>query len=465
MIKELKIDYYMDGISEEKFVCTEIPLAAACGFFSYDNYFIYLLQLCIYNNWHTKEIKQINEFSEMGLQCMRVKIGQSKKLIGIIKAFIDHDMPVLLPIKNESIFFSKSYKKIQSTHYILVNGYDDETNVLLTRLSPHVFSTSILNDNIGLYPYRIKNEHVIEMWKESNLLYRENDSYYNSILVVEKIHDAQLTTIYDIIEKFIKTDSYKQSLFVANIKTYTWINNKQFREDLTNIKGYNDLYMVAFFYILKKYMKQSLFSNCLIKELQELELKYLKQRSLYISKFQKSVIQQRSLDCNEILKDTMKYDERLYNILLKISSEWNKKCINDGTDYAQRAIVSASSKDEIYFEPENVCMDKDEMWRSADVAEPHWILFEFKKPIRVNKVTIEHDKNPNKITRNYCIECSNNLMEWHTLDSIKDNNNFITEHFLSIDNCKYLRIYITVPSKWFIQARIKRVSIWGMTES
>lgn len=113
MKKVLNIEYYSDGIDETQFTCTEIPVAASCGYYYKDYYYYYLFMRTFYANWKKKDennYKWKNLFKALGLSYEAVDVKDEKELITTIINLIENQTPVLVPVSYYDLPFSERYR-------------------------------------------------------------------------------------------------------------------------------------------------------------------------------------------------------------------------------------------------------------------------------------------------------------------------------------------------------------------
>ncbi len=463
MKAELKLDYYRDGIDETKVICTDIPIAAACGYYNVDNYFYFLLQKFFYKNWKFDKHYENKMFENMGLRYREIIVKDTEMLKEKVKIFLKDNKPVLLPIKYCDMFFSSEYKKSQSTHFILLSGYNVDVDIWYMRLSPHVISDSVLNENIGLYPFRVKEKMVLDMWKQTNYKYcKEKNFFQNKIFVVEQEAKSNIIDIYQLLNMLFSKNFKLENEFLNVIKNYQYKDKEKLEYDIYFIRAYYIKYVIQFFEILKKYINRN--NKKLCEKIDVFLERYIQTRSINIAKLQAKCLRGEELEIESVMLEEKAMECDLLDIIAEIKHNLQSNYEINGINYVNNSIITASSEDKIYFDCENVRNDDNEIWRSDNVNAPHWLMFEFNKEIKVKKMNICHDSNFNKITMCFCIEGSKDMDKWELLDSVVNNSDITTTHLLKGKAYRYIRIYITEPSKLYNQARIRKVEIYGMED-
>lgn len=113
MFKEIKIDLYLKGFNAEHIDCVNLPIAAAAGYYSYENYYYYSFYYAFFQNWitsHTPFLNKSNEIlSKLGLKLVPQKAANDSEFTDTIKLNIDKGIPIFMIVKYRSLFYYINY--------------------------------------------------------------------------------------------------------------------------------------------------------------------------------------------------------------------------------------------------------------------------------------------------------------------------------------------------------------------
>lgn len=473
MKKILNIEYYSDGIDETQFTCTEIPIAASCGYYYKDYYYYYLFMRTFYANWKKKDennYKWKNLFKALGLSYEAVDVKDEKELITTIINLIENQTPVLVPVSYYDLPFSERYRDNKNInkgmHYILVNGYDSEKHILYTRMSPHVYSDAVLNNNTGLYTYRMKETMLQEIWNDSNNGYFKSEPRWrNKVFNITSLSPDKEILFDDIITGLTAQCNYEEDILKEKLKKLSVGQTKCLNDEMYFLRLDHEKYIEAFFYLFKKLVEENCMCTEFIMQIEQLQNEYTEVRKNLISKAHISILRNEEFDIEANYTNMIQLNKKLFGIIETVAKQVDKNRYND-TDYAVLSKIEVSSEDEEFFSPYNMVQANDEIWRSANIYGTHWIMFSFLGEIIIRNIRIVHDSNYNKTTNAYEILISADKENWEKLCEVNDNHKFFTEHKLFTKKCRYLKINILKPALISMQARIKRVRIYGvLTES
>ena len=464
MKKVIAMDNYSQGIAETEVICTDIPIAAVCGLYDSDYYYFYLMLRAVKFNWtHQNTTYDEDMFTGMGLCYKTVSIKDKRELLEKIREYIDQEIPLLLKVKYSDMFFSERYQKKEhrDNHMLLINGYDSDRGILYTRLSPHVFSEATLNHNVGLYSFRLRNDMVTDMWqlsREKN--YTEFGKYEDQLLVIENKFEPRYHSLKDIVEHILRDVELKDSRFIKSIERQLFDNKASLMDLMWYLRIFHEKYMEVFFQIVQKYMKEEYIEDTFQKEFTSVCQEYIRKRNLTISNFQKNVMKGQKIDTEKIVQETQKMDEQLWDYLKKLYHILQKKS-NAYENIVTSCKLTVSSADEPYYSARNMLEENEKLWRSENLTEDHWVLFEFSKTMQIHKMILYHDMNYNKMTRDFIIQSSLDGKEWKNIDEIVSNIKSRTVHRFNSIVCQYVRIVITNPANMGKQARVRKVEIYG----
>lgn len=108
----------------------------------------------------------------------------------------------------------------------------------------------------------------------------------------------------------------------------------------------------------------------------------------------------------------------------------------------------------------NINWETDE-WIFDIKNSTHWLEFDLKKPRSITKFIIRHDGRKLYNTLDFSILVSNDNLNWDLVTSIKNNEDSVTVHEVSILQNRYVRLLITNSCQFDNRARIYEFQIWG----
>lgn len=460
--KQLNIDFFTDGVGEVEFNCIDIPIAAACGAYEREKYFLYLLQISVQHNWRRKDGEADSLFRyirNLGLKFETVRTDEDRLVEDIIYC-INEDWPVLLPVTYYEMFFSSRYKRNTASHFLLVEGYIEENEILLLREELSFISSERLKEQKGLYPLRLKNDMVVSIWSGSREWMEER--LKDALFIIKPADEpAKISGIRGFLgwmlnEYYVSEDTFARKLAYLSQTAVTDLEGKIFE-----LRTGFHKYMYAFFFLLKRCISDRV-EKSLFDKLLTLESEILEFREITISKFHISRIKGGALDLDGIRERSEKLNSALYGILKEIYENidvYKKEDLEkEDENLACKSLVSASScEDETIKGPVKVLSDNQEIWKSKKTETPHWLMFQFPEPVPVQEIIITHHNEPHKMTVDFSIQGSMDGIGWEDLDQIDNNDSAVTKHILGSRSYQYYRIYITLPALRNNAAIIKHV--------
>lgn len=462
--KQLCIDFFTDGIAEVEFNCIDIPIAAACGKYKRENYFLYLLQICVSRNWKRKDGERdllFQYMSNLGLKFESIQTCEGA-LVDCVRSCIDADWPVLLPVTYYEMFFTTRYKRNTASHFLLVEGYMEENEVLLLREELGFISSEKLKEQKGLYPLRLKNEMVETMWINSQKWVL--DRMKGVVFTVKSIcRPAKISGVKEFLRWILEEYVLFEDLFVEKIVNLSGMADINLENEIFEMRTDFHKYMYAFFYLLKNCIVNKV-ENSLFDKLLEIESEILMFREISISKFHISRIKHCPIDLEDIKERSVNLNQSLYIILKqiyeKIEFREEEGLEIDSENMAFDAMISASScEDEVIKGPKQVLLKDQTIWKSQKTDTPHWIMFQFPKCTNVHEMTIVHHKEAHKMTVDFMIQGSLDSITWKNLEKIENNDQPVTRHVFESACYLYYRIYITLPALRNNAAIIKYISM------
>lgn len=459
--KVLLIDCYADGISETEFYCTEIVLAALCGYQEYEYYFYYLLLKIVESNWKTRD-KDFDIFEILGLKITVSNISSNKmEFTEFVYKQIDLSLPVIIPVNYNTLFFVEDYEKKDDIHFLLINGYNKENDTIYLKLSPHVY-TDPINNNVGLYTLRLSTRMLVAIWEKSSKSEMLNRIGMNNIAItVEKKENTKIDCLQYIIENIIQKFDFESSFFIKKIMQTDNLSGKELRGFFVDLKITHEKYINSFFFILLKLLNKEKSCLDIVQNIENEWKDYVENRALMLVEIQKKIQRKQIINLNTYVESVMYFDNKLKNLLVKINE---KLCIDSElykTNIIESCRIEVSSEDDDFFSPYNVVFDNDEIWRSNNKDTMHWLILELPVQSYVKKMVIVHDTNYNKTTKDFSIEVSNNKLDWIVVETISDNNKTLTTHYFESTSFKYILINIFTAGRYTNQARIRQIKLFG----
>lgn len=183
MTKGFHIDNYYDGYRTSEINCVDLPIAAAAGHFDRDNYFYYCFCYIYVLNWMRYfrddwlEIRKCI-LDMLDLEFCAVRVNENQELFDQLIRCMDQGTPVIFLVKYGSLFYSKYYKYGTYDHGIIINDYNDETNVFGIRdrevVREHIEAGIFTSD--VMHRLAISDEQLKTIWISSNQLFEQEKS-------------------------------------------------------------------------------------------------------------------------------------------------------------------------------------------------------------------------------------------------------------------------------------------------
>ncbi len=230
MRKTLDIDLYKNGFDFQKIDCIHGPIAAAAGYFNYNNYFYFCYLHAIRSNtpkyldsgFESKENKILNC---MGLELRRIDCtGKTpEETMNRIAQELIEGCPVVMVVKYNSLFYNKYYK--DSTyildHAIIVNEYGENNRTFGIKEASLVRDIANNCENSDIFfSLQVTFDMLKDIFDESNKQYiKEKQTFANSIYSVHRIEDVSIDTNDVIKESLLLFQDYKND-FINIINSY-----------------------------------------------------------------------------------------------------------------------------------------------------------------------------------------------------------------------------------------------------
>ncbi len=203
----LDLDLYLKGYSIEEFNCLNIPMAASCGCYNYENYFYYGFLTAVQYNWSNKSYKD-NYFKtesviddiglvleELGMHLEKHYPKTQEEFVNLIVSSLKEDKPVMMCVKYNALFYHKYFENANGDdlHFMVISQYNEKTHVIRIHDSSFLRGVNVMaNDSDILFPLSLKEEMVWEIWNQTN---KDADDrrkkIYDGIYVLELNEDAK----------------------------------------------------------------------------------------------------------------------------------------------------------------------------------------------------------------------------------------------------------------------------------
>lgn len=442
----LDIDVYADGLNVYDYNCMDIPLAAACGTYRKENYYNYIIQLCAEANWVRYDGKTRNMFDclrLLGLKREPITVASAEELLPKVKEEIKAGRPVLLPVLYAEMFFCPRYKKYYAAHYLLVYGYDEELGMIYLREELSAISTTKLKDVKGMYPLRLRQSMLEEIWVNSQKYIEK--SFQGRFFVIQPTGENSLQTGADMVEYLLKQYDFEKSRFLAELSDNS-MTQENVDLEIREFRNRYDKNMNALFHMLAVLVKGSIQEE-LYSSFLKFKKAYMEVRTVVIAKLHLSILKGKQLDIDKIAEQTTAYDRQLKELLMRIHRELKKPEIaQEKTEAWSCKVTTSSCENAVYSCGENVLTDDLRIWKSQTADEAHWICFDFGEPRTVHEIIITHHPEAHKLTKDFSIQKSMDGVVWETVEAIENNLLPQTRHMAGDKSGRFWRIYITMPA-------------------
>ncbi|MFR7992558.1 MAG: discoidin domain-containing protein [Lachnospiraceae bacterium] len=419
-MKNLPIDYYIDGFNVEDINCWDMTLATASAAYKNENYYFYSLLYAVYMNWPDNDEQVTTKIlSILGLKLTEYPIHSEEELIHHVCHSIDTRCPALLLLRYNTMFFNSLYKTDSDlNHLLLILGYDQDTGLLNIRdyLFARNFIRTAIPGNADVFvDFRIKYEHLMEMWRETRK--QGVEGFYS----LEKVSDA-------LIEDYEGLVQYYLDHVVVSRNDYERYNEaksgdyKQVRQ-----KMYHSVAMM-----LRVIERAFDTQHCLLNRNDRAYLKqqlefYIKNRNMYANKVIKELmregkISQGSIDC------IVNNDQEIYEFISDIFERAqfvhaSDKRTERNLSYNATVLCDSEVQGWPGANAVNGITDSDrDCWCSGNEAPQHWLIVDLKMKKQANRFVVLHHPYKRKlVTRDFSIEGSNDMNDWDVLAVVHDN--------------------------------------------
>ncbi len=191
MGKALDIDLYKNGFDYKNVDCIQSPIAAATGYFNYDNYFYYCFLHSIagvYENYSQYDPSDYSNkiLCKMGLELKKIDCREctTEDVVSMAAEEILFGRPVIIVVKYNSLFYNSYYKNMDFKlyHGLLVNEFNESNRTFC--IKDHLYKDILDTYKNAFFPLHITFDMLKEIWEHSNNQFRKElascaDSIYS----------------------------------------------------------------------------------------------------------------------------------------------------------------------------------------------------------------------------------------------------------------------------------------------
>ncbi|EPR11838.1 hypothetical protein [Ruminiclostridium papyrosolvens] len=345
MRKTLDIDFYKKGFDYQQIDCIHGPIAAAAGYFSYNNYFYFCYLYAILSNtenfFESGFESNVNRIvSCMGLELQRIDCSGNtpEETMNRIAEEILGGWPVILVVKYNSLFYSKYYKDSAYTldHAIIVNEYGENNKTFSIKEASLVRDIVSTYENSDIFfSLQVTFDMLKDIFDGSNKQYiKENQTFANSIYSMHKIEDISIDTNEVINTSLSLFPDYKND-FINIINSYNEQIEK-FKYDIELIRRRFYGCIKPIFHLLYDHCKQRNLDTALTKNTEKIieETRQDALNFLYRASITGAKITREKQDdlCSKVLDS----DEKLINLIkILFVNEGKKNQINYYVDLTE----------------------------------------------------------------------------------------------------------------------------------
>ena len=479
MLKSLDISVYQDGYNISQIDCINLPIAGAAGAFKLEYYYYFCFYQCLLDNWTDISGESIIAtksliFERLGLSLKLEKATSARELVKIIKNSIDKQHPVFLIVKYNTLFYYKEYRnaKYQSNHTLLISGYDAEKGIFIIREFSHIRQAiwPTISADI-LCELRLTEEMLIEIWENSNKVFKKEDqALYQSLFVVEEKEKNHTKSIVDLLRDGLEIGKVEKSRLMELVNQYNqshaYFKNDRFNEMIRRAL-HGSLYVL--FNVIERAPEFKGVDAEFKVKFGDFKERLIKYRYQLLSRLNIEAFRGTKLDPNTIEtinNETKSYDQELFSLLNDLLEKLdpNRESVINNPPMRNFAITGKVTASSQALPAKNVINGKTleivDAWLSKKTAPPHWLMIDLGVVRKIQKMVVRHFNNDEFITIDYEIQGSNDQKEWENVVAVKGNK--LQENTFDISaSYRYFRIYITTPCSRDFCARIQEFELWG----
>ena len=364
----------------------------------------------------------------------------NNEFVALLEKEINDGNPCLVEVTYDSIYYNSEYHTgNKNVHCILVNGIDEEKELVNLKdyLFAREFTKSFVKGNAEVFvDSKVKYQHLLEIWQESQT------NKQGKVYIIKKHGSPQISDYRELIKYFL--DNVE-----ADEKVYDCLNDSGIcltsPEDIRK-RLFNSINMMLD--IVKRiFNKEYFYLKNMSYEYMENEIdEVIKNRLIYTTLMHKDIIRYKKISEASIEYMTQN-DKKIYSILSKIFSEMSleekKEC---GENLALGKNVYCDSEGEnawAKYAVDGISSDSFHCWLSDYFSYEHWLVVDLGNKEYVSSFVIKHHPSKAKlVTRDFCIDGSDDMENWDRLFSVKDNTENISEIKINTVCYRYFRLYI-----------------------
>ncbi|WMJ86461.1 hypothetical protein [Anaerocolumna sp. MB42-C2] len=236
MRKTLNLGYYDRYFSGDELNCIDQPIAALSDYIKKENYFFYAFYSILFSNWNISEKYNNEDFidkrnyilTKFGLEIKREVVNDSSQFLKAVISKIDKDIPVFLLLRRKSLVYDIG--DVDSTHGVVISGYDNTMKKILLRDAPHVEQSGATYEGqgYGLFKLWLREDLLLDMWEESNKIH--NPKLANCLYVIIQNNEPKIKNYYDMFSEFLSDYGFKNNVFTNFLKSKEF-NLSNFADD------------------------------------------------------------------------------------------------------------------------------------------------------------------------------------------------------------------------------------------
>lgn len=474
-MNSVPIGFYDDGFKIMDLSCVDIPIAAACGTFAYNNYFyysaLYILNMNYYhlNDWHHLHE---NALAPLGLKLLKFKISgfTNQELYNLISQQIACMNPVLFVVKESLAYYvvPEDDGFYNNYHGVIISGTDSTNDTLqINDCTMQIELNSRYMPGQAFTRLRLRQRDVIEIVRASISSWEYGKlEKYAYLFSIEKSESIAVTSWKSLLEYWLNNFDYQQNIIMLELLSFNSHMDRYSEYDYVyDIRNTSCIIIKPLFTILMMILSEYQLSSVTINELKNAEKNIKKVHSNAVSIMQKYGLKHKTLPSQlmaDLKKSVLNENRNLFNLATLILNE----LISFGENLTLSSKLEADSEQML---PNKIVRNVDNLisgsnkdwivdsWQSLENEGPHWIFIDFLKSVKIKRIILRH-LAINLIT-DYTILVSTNNCDWIPYATVADNSLYITCHSNSVV-CRYLK-FITPQKPHRYSAALWAFDVFG----
>ncbi len=436
-MKLLASGFYTEGYNLDQMRCLDLSRACASGCHGHELYYMYSFLYAMNRGWLWKREDTIEYILRpLGLRQIRQSVNTKEELIEMIHSQIDKGNPLLLCLAYDTIFFNSSYmEEDKAKHFLLINGYDGEKNLLNLKdyLFAREFVKTAIPRNVEVFiDFRLKEEHVVQMWEDSK---KEG---INEAVIISREDNQQIQNYQGLIGYFLKKVQIGREVYSC----YNQMEGIDYADVMKRL--YNSIDMILD--VVKRAVREE---KCLLFNLKEEEIEglmhtCLSKRKDLTNRVLRELIHNHKIS-EGLIGEMVGNDGEIYKIMQLVYKQvrlyqkmQKRKNIASGARvYADSEGENARAAYAVDSNGDNTC------WLADYHYEEHWIVVDLEEVRPIDTVIVgHHPTKKNLVTYDFRIEGSLDTQNWSVLGIFKGNQRHRTRVSFPSAYYRYIRVYI-----------------------